>query len=305
MSLIRHFKMDDNIATKVVVDSTGTANGTAYANTSTMSAAGVIGRSFTFDGADSEVDCGSDFIGTTAITACAWINATSFGEGTKASVIDNGRFTMRVNTADDIMQLYSDGSTEAKSATNSVVTGVWQFWAITRTAATPAVTNFYLNGVLNGTADQSSGNPTAGVWYVHLGNNDDRTRTFDGSMDDVRVYNEVLTAGQIWDLYMAGLTSNQSTNPIVIDTFGVDTIIDTGPVTVTSIVAEGATTVGKTATFIDNNATEVLRLSTRVASASAIWTPPNKEAFTFQNGLRFDDSASGLASGDYVFIYLK
>ena len=96
--------------------------------------------------------------------------------------------------------------------------------------------------------------------------------------------------------------ANQLTgNPVVIDTFGADVVINANKVTVTSIVMEGATA-GDTATFLDRDGNEVLRLSNDIATASKVWTPA--EPFKF-NGLTFDDSASDLAANDFIFIYLR
>ena len=101
--------------------------------------------------------------------------------------------------------------------------------------------------------------------------------------------------------------ANQATssrNPNVIDTFGADVIIGgTSGVRqiVSSIVLEGATA-GDTATFIDGSGNEVLRLSTTANNGSIVWSPA--VPFSFSNGLTFDDSASSLASNDFVFVYL-
>ena len=96
--------------------------------------------------------------------------------------------------------------------------------------------------------------------------------------------------------------ANQLTgNPVVIDTFGADVVISANKVQVLSIVMEGATA-GDTATFLDRDGNEVLRLSNDIGTASKVWSPA--EAFRF-NGLTFDDSASDLAASDFIFVYLK
>ncbi len=98
-----------------------------------------------------------------------------------------------------------------------------------------------------------------------------------------------------------------ATNPNVIDTFTADVHIggtEGGLVTVTSVVIKTATA-GDTAVFIDKNAVEVLRLANNISTGSMVWTPA--EPFTFQNGMTWDDSASGAgwAAGDFIFVYLK
>lgn len=92
-----------------------------------------------------------------------------------------------------------------------------------------------------------------------------------------------------------------NTNPVVINTVGTDITVGTGAVSVSSIVMED-TTNKDTATFIDNNGVEVLRLSANAANVSEIWTPA--EPHTFQNGLILDKSASTFATGGKMFIFL-
>lgn len=100
------------------------------------------------------------------------------------------------------------------------------------------------------------------------------------------------------------MANSTTTNPVVIDTYTADVVVSRTPITVTSIVMEGASS-GDTATFIEGHGgtAEVLRLSNGANGASVVWTPA--EPFTFNNGLIFDDSASSLATNDFIFIYLK
>ena len=97
------------------------------------------------------------------------------------------------------------------------------------------------------------------------------------------------------------MANDLSSNPVRIDTFGADAEISDRNVSVVSIVMEGATA-GDTATFLDKNGGEVLRLSNSIGSASAVWSPAKPFMF---NGLTFDDSASDLAGGDFIFIFLE
>jgi len=95
--------------------------------------------------------------------------------------------------------------------------------------------------------------------------------------------------------------ANNMGNPVTIDTFGSDVVISDRQVSVVSIVMEGATA-GDTATFIDANGREVLRLSNSIGLASVVWSPAKPFLF---NGLTFDDSASSLSANDFVFIFLE
>jgi hypothetical protein len=68
------------------------------------------------------------------------------------------------------------------------------------------VVNFYIGNsttapALSGTANQSSGTPVAGTTNVFIGNNTGATRTFNGLIPMLKVYEGILdlpTITQIW-----------------------------------------------------------------------------------------------------------
>ena len=64
MSRIAHYKLNDNLATDVVIDETGNNNGTAQQNTEDISTVGKINGALTFNGS-------SDFINIDGVLASA------------------------------------------------------------------------------------------------------------------------------------------------------------------------------------------------------------------------------------------
>ena len=206
--LLRHFKMNDDAATTAVVDATGTANGIASANTDTFNTTGKVNGALEFDGAAHIIDTSSDMIADSAATITAWIYPTGWGEGTFGRIVDNtddgtAGLAFRITDATDSLRFGSDGgTTNVDSATNSIVLNTWTHVAVTRTVA--GVANFYVNGALNGTADQPSGTPEAGTGNVKIGNRTAGDYTFAGKIDDLRVYNKVLTTAQISAIYAGG-----------------------------------------------------------------------------------------------------
>lgn len=152
-----------------------------------------------FDGDDDYVDCGSDFIGTLACTIVAWIRPVAWGESNQGRILDNATTVLSLLSTTSGLFFVSDGATIASSANSSITLHQWTQVAVTRTAA--GVCNFYVNGILSGDADQASGTPAAGTTNVCIGNRTAQDRTFDGAMDDVRIYNKVLTAAQIRSLH--------------------------------------------------------------------------------------------------------
>jgi len=148
-----------------------------------------------FDGDDDNVDCGSDFIGTSALTICAWIRPLNAGEGNAGRIIDNGKTIFRTHLMGTKLAFTNDDSTTEYSGTSSITYHKWQHVAVTRTAA--GTVNFYVNGALSGTANQASGTPVAGTSNVFIGNESDGSHAFDGEIDDVRIYNKVLAVDKI------------------------------------------------------------------------------------------------------------
>jgi len=89
------------------------------------------------------------------------------------------------------------------------------------------------------------------------------------------------------------------TNPIRIDTFGADvTIKSSGRLNVDAIVLTAYTS-AKTVTFIDASGANCLVAEVPTGETVTISGP-----LQFSNGLVFDDSASDLAAGDFIFIFL-
>jgi hypothetical protein len=166
--------------------------------------AGVRGPySLLFNGNNTVVSTTSDFIGTSAITIAVWINPKSYGGGLPF-IIDNGKTRLFMNSGDTSYRFRSDGSTTAQISAQALNT--LTHLAITRDASGNA--QYYVNGVASGSS-QSSGAPVAGSTNVGIGNVIAANNGFDGTLDDVRIYNRVLTTQEIKDLYSVGINLNR------------------------------------------------------------------------------------------------
>ena len=208
--LIASYSLD----TTAMKSATVIADGSGHGNHGTITAGasswfgndfrGVANSALDFDGANTKIDCGSDFIGTSACTIEAWIYLDGWGEGGVSSqlgrILDNGNCKLTVNSDylspnnNLLFQSITGAETVARSAANSLSLNQWYHIVVTRTSANPALANLYINGVLSGTANQSSGTPTAGTTNVIIGNNNAQTLTFDGPIARVDIYNEVKSA---------------------------------------------------------------------------------------------------------------
>jgi len=150
-----------------------------------------------FDGSDDYINCGDDFLGTGALTIMAWIRPTAFGTfpNYQKTIVGNTKVRFETYGSGDKLRFSSDGTTLVYSAASSITLHEWQHVAVTRDANGAA--NFYVNGVLSGTADQASGTPIAPAAGVGVLISYPTATVFAGAMDDVRIYNSVKPVYQI------------------------------------------------------------------------------------------------------------
>tara|TARA_R110000772_G_scaffold249530_2_gene363999 strand:+ start:110961 stop:112187 length:1227 start_codon:yes stop_codon:yes gene_type:complete len=160
----------------------------------------IVGNKMTFNGTDSKIDTGSDFIGVGDISMSCWININSFGEGSNGRIIDNARFLFVSRGANSSLLVQSDGSTSITSAANSIQANKWIYVAVTRMSS--GIVNFYINGVLSGTPNQDSGTPIS-VANVNIGNTTGQDSTLDGKISDLRIYDEIKSPEFIKNLYVS------------------------------------------------------------------------------------------------------
>jgi hypothetical protein len=194
---------DGPYLTPNVVDKSGQGNhGNLSGQTSTTSTPGKLGQALEFDGVDDQVVGTSDFIDTGADSITAWIKPKSLGESSVGRIVDNGQIRLYVSSGNTISFSSDGGGTVAASASSVFSFNQWTFVVATRNAS--GVANIYINGVLSGSANQSSGIPASGLTNVVFGNNIATTNTFDGALDDVRIYARTLSAAEVLQLYGLG-----------------------------------------------------------------------------------------------------
>jgi hypothetical protein len=203
--LIGYWSFDDtDISGHIVYDSSGKGrNGTLTNGLHTV--VGKIGQAMEFHGGADYVDIASDFIPRKAVTISVWVYGRSNGGLGNGRIFDNGALVLKVPNAERLT-FSSDGrGTEASSGYGSFNLNVWTHVVVMRTST--GVTNFYIDGVLSGTANQNSGTPAAGRGHVSIGNAIPSDRTdvgWDGLIDDMRIYDRALSAEEIKRLHDMG-----------------------------------------------------------------------------------------------------
>ena len=184
----------------VVLDKSGNGNhGNAISiSTSTFYVPGKIGQAGRFDGGDDYVQTSSSVISTTDVTISSWIYLKSFVS--IGQILTNGSTIFRTVGVNKRLEFSSNNfTTTSHSGTNSLLLNTWYHVTVTRNNSNQA--NFYINGILVGTANQNSGTPVSGSYNIRIGAISVSTQNQDGTIDDVRIYNRALSASEVKQLY--------------------------------------------------------------------------------------------------------
>ena len=213
--LVGWWKFDEGSGT-TAADSSGNNNNGTLQNFSTdnsMWIPGQIGQALTFNAVNSIVVTPSDFVGANPATICVWTDAKSLGvEWGYSRIIENGRLILQVNKYAQYSFTSDNGAHWVYTANNLPILNRWCHVCLTRDAS--GLVNFYVDGVLSGAANQNSGTPVAGVRQISIGG---KTTTpyqvWDGYLDDLRMYNRVLSASEISELYYQGKGNPEASTP--------------------------------------------------------------------------------------------
>lgn len=205
---VAHWKMNDSAANTTVVDETGTNNGTAQQNTDQITTTGKVNDALTFNGSSDYVNCGShaNLDITDTITISMWVKPNLVG-GSNGYLLSKNNLTAgdhqyAIYTSAGRAQYY--GSGQPSSANNAIPYNVWTNVVFTRTGG---IGQFYINGVASG--DPAACNmPTKPTFPVRLGCRWNAGTTahllFNGTIDDVRIYNTALALQQVQIIYNQG-----------------------------------------------------------------------------------------------------
>jgi len=219
-----HWKLDETSGLSAA-DSSGNGNTGVLQNGPTWVPAR-IGTGLSFDGSptggDDVLNAGS---GTSvrnlgAITVAAWIKVGSAGEaGTPGRIVHKATGTAPLNGWQFVTQAanqlgfavdYTTTDLVRVSDADAFTLGGWHHVAVTWDGSTSAANVImYVNGTAiasYATTTDATGNRVSDQSAnIYLGNEPGGARTLDGSLDDVRVYNRVLSLAEIRSIHRAGL----------------------------------------------------------------------------------------------------
>ncbi len=212
----------NEMAGDVVYDVSVKANDGTFSGMTSIDAwrGSPLGASIEFDAVDNLINVGSDsslnnlFLGGGTITA--WINPRTNGEGGNFARIaqknndgssdiegwvfflDNGRLRTIID--------FDTGSVERLSGVSTITLNQWQHVALVWDGSITG-TNliYYINGKEPpyGTSSNASGSQVSDAAYdLIIGNRSDAARTFDGQLDDVRIFDRELSSDEIHEIYI-------------------------------------------------------------------------------------------------------
>ncbi len=222
-SCIAHWKMNDNVASNVVVDETGDNNGVYHGTggaddyTSAHSVTGIISTALEFDGTDDYVAVAdSNSLDVTAISTAGWLylhEAPVAGDYFLAKSEDSGNqdsYRIWVDNARKLNFMISDTgeSLTSEKMDDAISLNERHFVAFTYETGTYKI---YVNGELM-TSDGSgaaTGDIFQGTGRLVIGARYDASEVtyklfFDGLIDSVMIFNKALTQEEITFLYNGG-----------------------------------------------------------------------------------------------------
>ena len=209
LNLVSEWTFDEGGAEDTWGNNDGTVSNATYVQKSENRC--VYGGCYSFNGTDSYIQIADNqkLRMSQGGTISAWIYPESYGEGS-GRIVDKSIDTSFTNGYG--LYMYPDnrvnfgvGSTRTYSLIHTITYNQWQFVLVTFNSTGRKI---YINGV---NTTSSGGDltdlPLDIAGSVIIGNNADTIRSFDGFIDDVRIYNVALTTAQIKQEYIAGLNS--------------------------------------------------------------------------------------------------
>jgi len=101
---------------------------------------------------------------------------------------------------------------------NSIISDTWYHLSLTLTNATTVIASLYINGILQSTGSGTANFTLKNYVALNIGYSGDNLRGFYGYIDDVRLYNSILTLTQINKLYNLLYINYDTSYPNIYDT---------------------------------------------------------------------------------------
>ena len=200
-----------------VVDQSG-AGHDGIVDGATWTATGWVDGAMEFDGSDDSIDVGSDpALEPSAISICLWLKTTSVARndflvektasaGSAYAVTLASTESSPENVGQIEFQFFRYGYWEKLFSTGTVNDGLWHHIVVTYADPTASI---YIDGALDSSAVLGGSLPYGGTYNFYLGQyHFGAGAYFNGALDEVMIYDRVLTSEDISALAYNGAPTN-------------------------------------------------------------------------------------------------
>jgi hypothetical protein len=227
--LVAAYNFDENSGSTLTDLTENNHDGTIQG--ATWSTEGKYDNTLDFDGTDDSVDIGNWSVGGNALTISAWVNADSWNSYERIlskaeGAADQDHTWMISNNNGNLrFRLKTDGTTDTLIATGTTLpTNEWVHIAAVYDGSTMKL---YQNGTEVGSMTKT-GTLDQNTQPITIGMNPDGTGSnyFDGTIDDLRIYNTALTQQEIQDDMDNPLGAGTEPTPSLASDFNGDDIVN-------------------------------------------------------------------------------
>ncbi len=211
VGLVGYWTFDGNdMPGGTVNDISGEGNHGNMSNmaTSTSRVAGKIGQALKFDGGDDSIDISGALQSSLPFTFSAWVKTNNAGVNAILIQGNNANDTkvgIEVNGTNAHLRYQGTSSNENFAGTSVINDSEWHH--IVGVFKSASDRELFVDGVSEATNTNTLALPTFNNLNIGFQEDQSPGNYFDGSIDDVRIYNRALSAGEIARMYNAGATS--------------------------------------------------------------------------------------------------
>jgi len=202
--MVARWKLDESQGRKASDSSANDNDGTLVGNPKWLASGGKFGGALEFDGVDDYVDCGknADLDIVNEITIAAWVKTNDSGNSDFNTYVTKGdaAYGLKHHKTNNLEFVIYDGAWHvAHYPVESSFNGAWHHLVGTYDGR---ALKLYVDGALKTTTPDAGCIIAINDFNLNIARNSDRTeRFYDGAIDDVRIYNYALGAGDIGTLY--------------------------------------------------------------------------------------------------------
>ncbi len=199
--LVGYWKMDESATTSGAIDSSGNSNNGTYEGTASTTG-GKFGRGGVFDGVGDEINMGDvvEVTGTAELTVSAWFKTPSSGGSDNYFIVSKAgggddTFSLRYR-ADDVIWWQVANKIEEDAIAKHDGTISANTWYHAVGVYDGSQVKVYINGIVGSEIDSLTGlTEYDSAHDLKIG------QGMEGTIDEVRIYNRALSAGEVQKLY--------------------------------------------------------------------------------------------------------